>query len=108
MCCVSCGSSLVVIPSLRALSTLLCKTRPLLGFHQGLVTFHSNGSHLVVRLHVSALPQETCAAGQGLGLQGSGSAHFPVPTALDFLVSGRARAGGSRLWVSSFCYLQME
>lgn len=64
-----CGSSLVVIPSLRALSTLLCKTRPLLGFHQAPVTFHSNGSHLVVRLHVSALPQETCCR-SGVGTPG--------------------------------------
>lgn len=55
----------VVIPVLHALSTLLFKTRPLLGFHQGPVTFHSDWSHMVVKLHVSALLQETCRLGVG-------------------------------------------
>ena len=64
VCRVSCGGP-VVAPVLHALSTLLCKTRPLLGFHQGPVTFHSDWSHLVVKLHVSALLQETCRLGIG-------------------------------------------
>lgn len=75
----------VAIPGLHAIPTLLCKTRPLLGFDQGPVTFCSNGSHLVVKLHPSALLQgllQCCAS--GLGLQGSGDTHFPMPAGTGF------------------------
>lgn len=99
----------VAIPG-PALPTLLLKVRRLLGFEQRPVTFCSNESPLVVKLHLSTLFARL-ASGLCLGLaksrgvvdsRGLEIITFQFTLVLDFQVSVKAGAAKSRPLFRSF------